>query len=125
MTLLGLRRLRWGYGSGWPGGGRTKKNVTVNGLPGWICAPTYQPDAVRWSAGRQNAGLDGHDQAIQWKEKAFDTAYTLTPDVTQDGFAALELTDVNKEHVRELGGTDNIAEIQRVGETYAHRNVNV
>jgi len=76
MTRPGLQRRRWGYGSGWPGGGRTKKNVPANGLPGWLRASTCRPDAVRWSPGRPSAGVDGCDQAIQLAEKAFHTAYT-------------------------------------------------
>jgi hypothetical protein len=34
-----------------------------------------QADAVRWSMGRPNAGVDGCDQAIQLAEKAVHTAY--------------------------------------------------
>ncbi len=56
--------------------GEWRKRVREHGFRGWVRAPRCRPDAVRWSAGRPNAGVDGCDQAIQLAEKAFNTAYT-------------------------------------------------
>ena len=66
-----LRRQRCGYGSGWPGGRRTKNNVPANALPGWIRAPTCRPDGIRQSARRSGAGADGRDRAIQLEKRPF------------------------------------------------------
>jgi UDPglucose 6-dehydrogenase len=70
MTSFGLCRQRHGHGSGWLSGRRTKKNASVNGFRGWVRAPRCRPDAVRWSAGRPNTGVDGCDQAIRLAENA-------------------------------------------------------
>ena len=77
MPSFGLCCQWRGKGGGRSGVRRTKRNASANGLPGWIRPPTCRPDAVRFSAGRPNAGVDGCDQVILLAEKAFDTAYTL------------------------------------------------
>ena len=45
------------------------------------------------------------------------------PDVTADGLGSLGLSDVDPAHVQLMDSTDHIAEIQKVGTTYAARHV--
>ena len=59
--------------------GEWRKRVREHGFRGWVRAPRCRPDAVRWSAGRPNAGVDGCDQAIPVRGKAFPTASYRRP----------------------------------------------